>query len=109
MNKYRRLPVEDDGEYPPERPLREQGPVLFWEESTGKACVFCCPCGEREVYVTSPPHSKIEFDADGLLTIEASIARKRRTDDTPACHFWIKNGEVEMCADSTCSGRTLGQ
>ena len=65
---YRR---NDDPNVLFERPLKP-GEVLDWINEKNCAVVFGCPCGEREVYVTKPPHSVIEFDADGLLTIKAS-------------------------------------
>ena len=40
----------------------QPGAVVAWNEGA----VFRCPCGERQVYVKSPPHP-ISFDPDGAL------------------------------------------
>ena len=71
--------------------------------------IFRCPCNERNVYVASPPH-EIAFDDDGLLTLTGSCGYAERVDlGRPAnwCHFFIKNGEMEMCPDSQCPGSEL--
>ena len=82
-----------------ERPLKP-GQVLDWVDSIDeRAVVFGCPCGEREVYVTKPPHTAIEFDSEGLLTIHASLLSPKH-----GCHFWVRKGKIQMCGDSTCPG-----
>lgn len=80
--------------------------VLHWQETTREAVQFRCPCGERLVYVTSPPHS-IRFSKDGrLMSLGGSVgytARKERPENW--CHFTIKDGLVEqMHGDSKCPG-----
>ena len=84
MAEYRRAPTTDM-----ERPLAEPGPVLAWDQ----AVIFLCPCGEREIYITSPPH-EIEFDEEGRLTLNGSVG-SREKGDRPAnwCHFRMRNGE----------------
>ena len=89
-----------------QRPLRTPGPVLYWETDAGKAVIFSCPCGEREVYVCSPPH-EIAFDEAGRLTIKASCGYRERPNlGRPAnwCHFQMTAGKVEMYDDSRCPG-----
>lgn len=91
-----------------ERPLSEIGPVLAWDEKHGAAVIFRCPCGEREVYVKSPPHT-ITFDEDGRLTLDGSVAstgHSERSRDIGRCHFHMKSGEAEMCGDASCPGGT---
>ena len=79
--------------------------VLQWQNGIH----FRCPCGQRRVYVTEPPH-EIKFDAEGLLTITGSCGYAA-TDEHPAnwCHFFIKGGEPEMCGDAQCPGGVAAQ
>ena len=88
-----------------DRPLKP-GQVVDWTGGERhKAVIFGCPCGEREVYVTSPPHSRIDFDAEGRLTIEASCGYRAKGDRPQNwCHFFMTRGRVEMCGDSQCPG-----
>ena len=73
---------------------------------------FRCPCGERMVSVRRPPHSRIEFDEDGRLTVEGSIANRAGALlnnhglwlDAGACHFHVTAGRAVMCDDVTCPG-----
>lgn len=73
----------------------------------GTGIHFRCPCGERRVYVTSPPHH-YEFADDGALTIAESCGY-HANDRHPAnwCHFLIKAGEPEMCKGAQCPGGAL--
>ena len=82
--------------------------VLHFQPSghVEEAVEFWCPCGERRVYVTSPPHT-IEFAEDGTLaSLGGSCGyreRKGRPDNW--CHFTIADGRVEtMHGDSKCPG-----
>ena len=84
-----------------ERPLKP-GEVMDWTYDKDCAVVFGCPCGEREVYVTSPPHHKIRFNDSDLLTIEPSVLSPKH-----GCHFFMHKGRVKMCGDSTCPGAEL--
>ena len=71
--------------------------------------VYMCPCDNEQRYITSPPHT-ISFDADGILTLIPSIGYKARQNlDRPQnwCHFFIKDGVVEMCSDAQCPGANL--
>ena len=89
-----------------ERPIKKPGPVLVWvkeEDGNYNACVFCCPCGEREIYVSRPPHKEIRFDAEGRLTVSASIKSVKPT--LGKCHFFVTEGQFKMCDDSTCPGK----
>ena len=95
---YRR---NDDPNLIFERPLKP-GEVMDAKDDKGCAVVFGCLCGEREVYVVSPPHHAIRFSDDGLLTIEPSILSPKH-----GCHFFMRKGHVEMCGDSTCPGANL--
>ena len=102
---YRRHHSEDMS-----RPIATPGPVLFWESDQGSAIVFSCPCGEREVYVKSPPHG-IAFDAEERLTIHGSVAstgHSHRSRDIGRCHFHIADGEASMCDDATCPSGPKG-
>ena len=87
-----------------QRPL-EPGPVLFWDEGDHTSVHFTCPCGDREVYVMSPPHT-IEFDAEGRLALDGSVGGSGRWKGDNLCHFLLKGGEVEMCDDAKCPGGT---
>ena len=101
MNKYRQGPGS----------VFEKGSrkVLIWEnDGVGTEAHFRCPCGQRSVYVTSPPHT-VTVDDDGLVTLDGSVGMRR--DDARGdgvanwCHFWLKSGIPEMCGDSRCPGR----
>ena len=71
------------------------------------AISFLCPCGDRVVCVNSPPH-EIEFDENNILTITGSIGSTEFTTNKYGyCHFYIKEGIVEICEDSMCCGREL--
>ena len=87
--------------------------VVPWNEGI----VFRCPCDERQIYVASPPH-KIEFDDEGLLTLDGSVGSRKQlrlpSEDMDSedwkhraknwCHFWIKGGVLEMCSGTKCPG-----
>lgn len=81
--------------------------VLHWIETAGEAVQFRCPCGERLVYVTSPPHT-ISFLDDGVLaSLGGSCGYKADTaGGSPAnwCHFTITDGVAAMHSDSKCPG-----
>ena len=79
--------------------------VVSWNEGV----VFRCPCDERQVYISSKIHS-ISFDEEGLLTLNGSCGyneKKSLKRKQNWCHFFIKNGEIEMCGDSECPGSKL--
>ena len=81
------------------------GWVWHWDEGErGAACQFRCPCGERSVYVTSPPHG-ISFDTEGLLTLKGSVGYAAR-DSHPEnwCHFKMEAGVATMYGDAQCPG-----
>lgn len=76
---------------------------------------FMCPCGERLVKVIPSIHS-IEFDEQGIMTIDPSCGSKEMYYGIPPnrikapkgwCHFYIKNGLPEICEDSQCPGKDL--
>ena len=100
--KYRKMLEGTD----PDEQLRRAGArvVVPW----GDGIMFRCPCDERQVYVTSPPH-KITFDSEGVLTLDGSCGYRAREDlKRPQnwCHFFIKDGTPEMCSDAQCTGDT---
>ena len=99
MTIYKRTDDPDAGH---ERPLA-QGEVLVWK-GIYKGVSFICPCGEREVAVCEPPHT-IEFDGNGILTIEGSCGYRART-GRPSnwCHFDLTDGKITMYGDSRCPG-----
>ena len=77
--------------------------VMDWQNGI----VFFCPCDGRRVYITSPPHTVL-FDAEGVLTLEPSIgSHENESHPQNWCHFWLKDGKVEMCADTKCPGANL--
>ena len=81
-----------------------EGHVIPWQDGV----VFRCPCGYRTVYIASPPHT-IEFDDDGVLTLDPSCGYKARENlKRPQnwCHFHIKGGSATMCSDAQCPGGT---
>ena len=95
MARYRKA-LEDD---------LENG-ILGAVVTLSDGILFRCPCNERQVYVTSPPHV-ISFSPDGLLTLAGSVGyRENEALERPAnwCHFNVKDGAVEMHADSKCPG-----
>ena len=99
MEKYHR--IEGD-----RLPAEDSRGVLHWQEIGREAVQFRCPCGERLVYVTAPPH-KIEFDDAGILKSLGGSCGYRAKGKRPAnwCHFTIKDGEIEtMHDDSQCPG-----
>lgn len=95
--KYRKVPTDTPG--PGSREVME------WSDGV----VFMCPCGERQAYVASPPHT-ITFDSDGVLTLDPSCGYRAKPDlNRPQnwCHFYIKDGHPEMCDDAQCPGAGL--
>lgn len=86
--------------------INNPGGVLKWHEGV----IFNCPCGERMVYVAEPPHTII-FDSEGALTLNGSVGShedKSRNRKSNWCHFFIKEGNVDMCGDSECPGSNKG-
>ena len=82
-----------------------RGIVVPWQDGI----VFQCLCNERTVYVASPPH-KITFDDNGVLTIKDSCGYREKKNlrrEANWCHFFLENGEIEMCSDSKCPGSKL--
>ena len=74
--------------------------VIPWQDGV----VFRCPCDEREVCISSPPHG-ISFSADGSLSLVGSVGSKARHDrQANWCHFHIENGDPTMCDDAKCPG-----
>ena len=77
--------------------------VMDWQNGI----VFFCPCDERRVYITSPPHT-VTFDAAGVLTLDPSIGyRENERHPQNWCHFFLKDGVATMCADTQCPGAGL--
>ena len=116
--RYRRKADPEDSSLP-----KGDREVIFWKGAVAGVgpgrwdteAHFRCPCDERTVFITSPPHT-IEFDDDGILNIEPSIGFKGVPDpDNPGewkvppnwCHFFIKQGVPDICVDSQCPGRAL--
>lgn len=99
MTRYRHVP--DTGQ------ILAPGEVVGVGGSPGIA--FKCPCGERTVHVTEPPHT-ITYDDDGLLTLDGSVGSREdphRGRPKLWCHFWIKAGEATMAGDTQCPGKAL--
>ena len=80
--------------------------VYLWGERNKIA--FQCPCGLRTIYVYSPPYG-IEFDGDGLLTLEGSVGF-RASGQYPDnwCHLDITGGKASIYDDATCPGSGQG-
>ena len=79
--------------------------VMPWSDGV----VFLCPCGERQCYVSSPPHT-ITFDAEGVLTLDGSVGSRADESRDRAenwCHFHIKQGVPTMCSVVQCPGANL--
>ena len=66
-----------------------------------------CPCGEREGLLLGDRHA-VTFDEDGLCTVHPSLGYEA-TDEHPAnwCHYFIRQGRVEMCGDARCPGAEM--
>ena len=81
--------------------------VLYWSEKQGEAVQFWCPCGERLVYCTSPPHT-IEFDDAGVVaSLGGSCGYKANEDKgRPSnwCHFTVTDGRAKIHGDAKCPG-----
>ena len=77
--------------------------VLEW----GDGVVFQCPCkGRRHIYISKNIHT-ITFDADGILTLDPSCGYRENKDlgrEKNWCHFYLKDGVIEMCDDAECPG-----
>ena len=69
---------------------------------------FRCPCDDRDVFVTQPPHTA-SYDEAGRLTLDGSCG-SYQNGDLPEnwCHFSIKGGMVEIHSDSVCPGKDIG-
>ena len=85
--------------------------VVHWrsEDGSSQAVQFRCPCGDRLPYVVSPPHG-IRIAEDGKLTIEGSVGSRenfRNKHPRNWCHFFIRDGQPEMCSDAKCPGKDL--
>ena len=84
--------------------------VLYWSKASGEAAQFRCPCGDRLVYVTSPPHT-ITFRDDGVLaSLGGSCGYGAKPEkERPAnwCHFTITDGVAAMHGDSICPGALI--
>ena len=94
MPRYRKG-EDDEGRIP-------EGIAVPWSDGV----VFKCPCGERDVYVASPPH-EITWGEGGTLTLKGSVGSREDKGRSRApnwCHFFIKGGDVEMCDDAQCPG-----
>ena len=106
MTVYRRHHSENM-----ERPIATPGPVLFWDDTVhGQAVIFSCPCGEREVYVTTHEGHRFEWDAEDRLTIHGSCGYAAKPDlgrSENWCHFLMAGGVAEICNDSQCPGASL--
>lgn len=79
------------------------GGVIDWSEGIA----FWCPCGTRQIYIKCPPHKRASFDEEGLLTVKPSIGAHANPEmgwPVNWCHFFIRDGKVDMCADSGCPG-----
>ena len=65
------------------------------------------PCGERTVYIASPPHG-IAFGPYGELTLSGSVgykAQEKLKRQQNWCHFDMTGGTATMYPDAECPGR----
>lgn len=87
--------------------LAKSREVFHWDGPDGEAVQFRCPCGERLVYVKSPPHT-IEFWDDGILaSLGGSCGYRVQSEkNRPAnwCHFTITDGIPTIHGDARCPG-----
>ena len=76
--------------------------------------------GTREVLVDAPActarvasgwctqrhrPTPITFDADGLLTLDPSCSTAKNSEHPKGwCHFWLRDGEIEMVSGAQCPG-----
>ena len=84
--------------------LAKDGRWVYKHSNQNLGITFRCPCGEFMVNLQSPPH-KIEFDSEGVLSVDNSIGSKK-TNNKPEnwCHFYIEDGVPKMASDAQCPG-----
>ena len=77
--------------------------AVLWAE-THKRIIFRCPCDGRLIAIEQPPHT-ITVEHNRTITLDGSVGSHARF-DRPAnwCHFWLKQGRVEMVSDARCPG-----
>lgn len=72
----------------------------------GDGVLFRCPCDQRVCYAAE--NHQITFDDDGVLTLDPSCGYAANSEHPQNwCHFWLRDGKVEMVGDSGCPGRDL--
>ena len=78
--------------------------VFFWESGL----LLTCPCSvKRLISIKSPPFG-MSFSNEGVLTVDGSISGsgyigfKERPKHW--CHFFLKDGQPQMCDDTKCPG-----
>ena len=99
MEKYRKVPGS----------MLEHGSRGVVEFRDGVA--FRCPCDLREMFISSSLHT-IKFDSDGILDLSPSCGYLGSVQDGRPknwCHFFLKNGEPDMCGDAQCPGAHPGK
>jgi hypothetical protein len=84
--------------------------VIVQGGGKNKWACFRCPCGSGEIvslYLGKErrPRWDIVTDFLGRATVKPSI---RQTDGC-LCHFWLKQGRIEWCKDSSTQVGELGR
>lgn len=82
-----------------ERDLTPPGAVVEIEPNAWYTLI--CPCRQRLIGIRQPPH-KIQFDADGAMTVWNSLGSPASVPYT--CHLYIRGGRPEFGKDANCPG-----
>jgi hypothetical protein len=93
--------------HPADNALLEGALVVVADEGLQKWACFRCPggCGGKIQLTLSQkrsPHWTATLDWLGRPTLHPSI----RQLNACGCHFWVKNGKIEWCADGDMSAKT---
>lgn len=96
-----RYEVENAADVPRGDELRTDRLVLVGSPESPKWATFICPCGCGTALLlslspTRRPRWQVSQSWSGRPTVTPSI---RRTDGCLS-HFWIRNGQIDWCADS---------
>lgn len=94
--------------HPSHDELTDDEVVVVQDGDFQKWACFNCPggCGTKIMLTLvsrRSPHWNVEVDWQGRPTLWPSV---RQTNDC-RCHFWVRNGCVDWCADSGHDERTL--
>jgi hypothetical protein len=87
--------------HPPPEALAAGRLIVVRDDGLDKAACLRCPggCGEKIMLSLSPkrwPRWQVRLDWLGRPTVEPSIRQLNECQ----CHFWIRRGRIDWCADS---------